>query len=301
MCQPRDPTRPPRGQALIGRLGGVRARAWCHLTRTCQPVYSTTQETQTPTPQRCRGRTSPASETRSMAEGRPLTMVGRRRVNHRTTDLYDASASQTALGVSAGTNDTGRRGRQDSRRVACLGDDRIMVGVQIRPCYGPTYVIPVDEDLGDEEEQHGNAQGRFLVVYVSSAGSFELMLKRPSPTPYKVTNRHHQSERGQRAHQHHNAPRDTLHGSSSSSARALCRHSRHQLARHLRDDDPSVSARTAPPRTALAPCFPAGSAPSATPGDLAGSRKRLTRGATVSLGRRWRQLPTQLSGNVMFW
>ena len=198
---------------------------------------------------------------------RPLTMVGRRRVNHRTTDLYDASASQTALGVSAGTNDltveaTASRWRRDSRCVACLGDDRSMVGVQIRPCYGPTYVIPVDEDLGDEEEQHGNAQGRFLVVYVSSAGSFELMLKRPSPTPYKVTNRHHQSERGQRAHQHHNAPRDTLHGSSSSSARALCRHSRHQLARHLRDDDPSVSARTAPPRTALAPCFPAGSAPS---------------------------------------
>ena len=80
-------------------------------------------------------------------------MVGRRRVNHRTTDLYDASASQTALGVSAGTNDltveaTASRWRRDSRRVAFLGDDRVMVGVQVQPCYGPTYVIPVDEDLG---------------------------------------------------------------------------------------------------------------------------------------------------------
>ena len=71
---------------------------------------------------------------------RPLTMVTRDTENHRTTDTYDSSASQTGLGVSAGTNDTGRRGRQDSRRVACLGDDRSMVGVQIRPCYGPTYV-----------------------------------------------------------------------------------------------------------------------------------------------------------------
>ena len=90
---------------------------------------------------------------------RPLTMVGRRRVNHRPTDPYDAGASQTALGVSAGANDltvetTASRWRRDSRRVAFLGDDRSMVGVQIRPCYGPTYVIPVDEDLGEEEESH---------------------------------------------------------------------------------------------------------------------------------------------------
>ena len=83
---------------------------------------------------------------------RHLTMVGRDTENHRTTDTVDFSASQTGLGVSAGTNHTGSRGRRDSRRVACRGDDHIVVGVQIRPCQGPTYVIPVDEDMDDEEE-----------------------------------------------------------------------------------------------------------------------------------------------------
>ena len=80
-------------------------------------------------------------------------MVGRRRVNHRTTDLYDACQRLAdCAGRVRGDEATASRWRRDSRRVAFRGDDRVMVGVQIQPCYGPTYVIPVDEDLGEEEE-----------------------------------------------------------------------------------------------------------------------------------------------------